>query len=185
MIRFIDLTGQHTLDDDEFRFAWFSTITDKFLEFAGEQTFSSWADFLEAFKEHIRDDNPAHGYRNLSRFKSLYPKDRPVTNMFEFAEKLSGSRLLPWQIEFFDNLDKCKTISICLGRNVGKRWVIEIVRAYLASKAVGDFVQWAIGKKKKGQKKKDITVSRHFDEIYLDDMLLEEEIKNNEESKTY
>jgi hypothetical protein len=43
MIRFIDLTGQIT---DEFEFALYDTITDKFVEYSGNQTWSSVDDFI-------------------------------------------------------------------------------------------------------------------------------------------
>jgi len=80
MIRYVDLTGQLTLEDDEFYFAWYDTITDQFLSFAGQQTFSSWDDFMEAFKEYVRDEGPTHGYRDLSRFYGLYSRNIEAGN---------------------------------------------------------------------------------------------------------
>ncbi|ROH98267.1 hypothetical protein EGI16_21560 [Chryseobacterium sp. G0240] len=45
MIRFIDLTGQIYLDDEEKSFAFFDTITDKFCEFSGNQYWDNIEDF--------------------------------------------------------------------------------------------------------------------------------------------
>ena len=37
MIRYIDLSGMITLEDNDFWFAWYNTITDKFLTFHNTQ----------------------------------------------------------------------------------------------------------------------------------------------------
>lgn len=68
MIRFIDLTGQI---DDEFQFAWWNTIVDKFLEFDQAQTWYSWEDFEADFRHEER------GYVHedyLERLRALFPK---------------------------------------------------------------------------------------------------------------
>ncbi len=63
MIRFIDLKEQIT---DDFEFAWYDTILDRFLEFSGSQTWDSWNEFE-------RDFGPTE---NIQRFKNLFPKDK-------------------------------------------------------------------------------------------------------------
>ena len=62
MIRFIDLTGQ--IIDGETDFAWYDTVTDKFLSFSGNQTWNSWDDF-------VTDYNPDETFP-LSRFRDLF-----------------------------------------------------------------------------------------------------------------
>lgn len=59
MLRFINLTGQITEGDHEF--AWYDTIIDKFLEFNGIQTWSTWEDFEQ---DYDGDD--------IKRFKGLF-----------------------------------------------------------------------------------------------------------------
>ena len=69
MIRFINLTGQIFIDDDELYFAWYDTVTDTFLTFSGIQTWDSWEDF-------VRDYNG----KDLKRFHRLMPKMSPKAN---------------------------------------------------------------------------------------------------------
>ena len=47
MIRFINLTGQILIDDDEPHFAWFDTITNEFKKFNDSQDWHSWDEFEE------------------------------------------------------------------------------------------------------------------------------------------
>ena len=54
-------------------FAWFDTVTETFLQFAGEQAWENWDVFLEAY--HLTSSRPA-GVRPLKRFKNLYPKEK-------------------------------------------------------------------------------------------------------------
>ena len=62
MIRFIDLTGQIYLDDEEKSFAFFDTVTDKFCEFSGNQ----YWDNIEDFKSDYTGDD-------INRFVRLMP----------------------------------------------------------------------------------------------------------------
>lgn len=66
MIRFINLTGQITLDDNDFYFAWYNTINSKFMSFDDQQIFCCWASFVSAFNE---EESP---YDELKRFEGLY-----------------------------------------------------------------------------------------------------------------
>jgi hypothetical protein len=50
------------------QFAWFDTVTERFLEYAGTQVWDSWDDFAEDFSE-------ING-RELQRFLSLFPKEQ-------------------------------------------------------------------------------------------------------------
>jgi len=68
MIRFINLTGQITCDDDDFWFAWYDTITNTFMSFDDIQVFDSWEDFVECWKETK--------IYPLERFESLFKKKR-------------------------------------------------------------------------------------------------------------
>lgn len=68
MIRFIDLTGQI---DENFKFAWFDTVTEHFFYFdGGTQIFETWDEFKESFSSSIIWKNI-----NIERFKKLFPKD--------------------------------------------------------------------------------------------------------------
>lgn len=64
MIRFINLTGQLTLDESDPAFAFFDTVTDKFCTFQGFQTWDS----IEEFKKDYEGDD-------IERFLSLIPKN--------------------------------------------------------------------------------------------------------------
>ena len=70
MIRFINLFDQ--ILEDEFQFAWFDTVCDKFIEIEGCYVWSSWSEFSEDFKEFgIKDKSQNF---TLDRFKRLFPK---------------------------------------------------------------------------------------------------------------
>lgn len=45
MIRFIDIGDQ--IEDEEQQFAFFDTVTDRFIEVCGEQVWSSWDELME------------------------------------------------------------------------------------------------------------------------------------------
>ena len=66
MIRFVDLTGQIYLDD-ELCFAWWDTISDRFMEFDECVKFVTWKEFVDAY---LDSDCPYP----LDRFTSLFPK---------------------------------------------------------------------------------------------------------------
>ena len=68
MIRFIDL-GEQILEDYPM-FAWFDTITDTFIEFAGDQRWETWEDFEEAY--NCEEDMPESW--PIERFGGLFPK---------------------------------------------------------------------------------------------------------------
>jgi hypothetical protein len=56
MIRFVDIGHQIIFDPESPRhFAFFDTVTDKFLTFAGEQVFDSWRDFEESFHLSVKE----------------------------------------------------------------------------------------------------------------------------------
>ena len=59
MIRFIDIRNQGVGS----RFAFWDTITDRFLEIEGEQAWDNWDEFLEVAK----------GHSLLKRLKDLCP----------------------------------------------------------------------------------------------------------------
>lgn len=68
MIRFCNLTGQLSLDNDEKAFAFFDTVIDKFCTFNDNQTWTTVEEFTEDFK---LDDET----RSIDRFLRLIPQD--------------------------------------------------------------------------------------------------------------
>jgi len=62
MIRFINLTNQITEDTKEF--AFYNTVTDKFIEFSENQTWQSIDDFIQ---DYIGDE--------INRYLKLIPKN--------------------------------------------------------------------------------------------------------------
>jgi len=69
MIRFIDLTGQITLDEDDFYFAWYNTVNGCFISIDDTQIWDSWEEFEKDVKENNKD-------LNLARFKNLFPENK-------------------------------------------------------------------------------------------------------------
>lgn len=60
MKRFIDLSGQLTLEEDDRYFAWFDTGTDRFETHGGNQTWENWREF-----ESDYEGSELHRYRSL------------------------------------------------------------------------------------------------------------------------
>jgi len=69
MIRFIDLGYQITIEKTR-QFAWFDTISDKFLEFSENQVWDSWGDFVNDFTEDRLWG--IAGIKMLNRFERLF-----------------------------------------------------------------------------------------------------------------
>ena len=67
MIRFVYIPEDAMVVPDSDCFAWFSTVTDEFLDFGGEQVFATWYEFEEAW-----DENRTYP---LERFRGLFPKE--------------------------------------------------------------------------------------------------------------
>jgi len=90
MIRFINLTSQILIDDDELHFAWFDTVIDEFMTFNSSQEWHTWNEFVDDLtiylKEHRAKGSPPiddkfHEKRNaeiLERFRRLYQFDKAV-----------------------------------------------------------------------------------------------------------
>ena len=76
MIRFIDLQKQifaAELNDPEPRsFAFYNTVTDRFLDLDGDQTWHTWEEFVESYACCTR----GVGYP-LDRFAALFPESWP------------------------------------------------------------------------------------------------------------
>ena len=70
MIRICNLSGQITLEDNDFWFAFFDTITDKFLSFDGTPIWENWKDFETDYKTYYGEAKSKS--RPIERFKSLY-----------------------------------------------------------------------------------------------------------------
>lgn len=61
MKRFIDLTGQLTLEDHDRAFAWFDTVTDRFETHGDLQTWETWSEF-----ERDYEGSDLERYRRLA-----------------------------------------------------------------------------------------------------------------------
>ena len=74
MIRFINLTGQIFIDDDEPHFAWFNTITSEFVKFNSSQDWHTWKEFKEDFLTDLKvlQYSFYDVQEELRRFKKLY-----------------------------------------------------------------------------------------------------------------
>jgi len=80
MIRFIEV-GNQVLDDARY-FSWWCTVTDRYLEFNGEQMWETWHEFtIDLHCEHLTNVHAGLSsraeYVDLgSRLLGLYPKYR-------------------------------------------------------------------------------------------------------------
>lgn len=99
MIRFIDLGDQ--ILEGERQFAWYDTVTDSFLEFSGNQVWSSWVEFCEDHFLHF----PTMG--------------QVVTANNEREDLVWFKRLFGWDSHF------CKVHNIEMSRDLvkGENWV--------------------------------------------------------------
>ena len=70
MIRFIDLTDQ--IVEDEYRFAWFDTVTDTFVEIGENYVWDTLWGFINDYH-----NDKAYSKPTLERFLGLYPKSEP------------------------------------------------------------------------------------------------------------
>lgn len=116
MIRFIDLTGQIYLDDEEKSFAFFDTVTDKFCMFSGNQ----YWDNVEDFKNDFTGDDIDRFLRLMQHSiinkwkepkiqldgKELFFKENENISDVEFAISLSVFTLNNKQIKSFLAYDK-------------------------------------------------------------------------------
>ena len=75
MIRYIDLTGRIT--PGGYYFAWFDTVTDKFLSFCDVQVWMSWRDFQGDYFDHCKTAFPDRS-DEIGRFQSLFPVDKRI-----------------------------------------------------------------------------------------------------------
>ena len=66
MIRYVDMTDALELEDGP-AFAWFDTVTDKFISFDTVQIWYDWSDFVADWETEPQ--------RPLDRFKGLFPKN--------------------------------------------------------------------------------------------------------------
>jgi len=67
MIRFINISDQIT--EDEFQFAWYDTVCDRFMDIEGKQVWTSWKEFA---RDYSISGHTYSAYA-LHRFRSLYP----------------------------------------------------------------------------------------------------------------
>lgn len=80
MIRFIDLTGQIFIDDNEPHFAWFTTITDEFLEFNGSCEWNTWKECEEDMRIMCIKDNMGFDdiEKYVKRLKNLHEGNKEL-----------------------------------------------------------------------------------------------------------
>ena len=67
MLRFVDL--RHA-DIAGANFAFFNTVNDRFIELGGEQSWDTWAEFVETWQEFATDGQKQHDF---ARFQQLMP----------------------------------------------------------------------------------------------------------------
>jgi hypothetical protein len=74
VIRYVDLNDQ--IVEGCFEFAWFDTVTDRFFDIDGEQTWESWKDFKHDLVMYMVRGRVPEQEQNetLARFFKLYPK---------------------------------------------------------------------------------------------------------------
>lgn len=91
MIRFIDLRGQ----DTGYEFAFYDTVTDKFCEFDGDQTWDFQEEFIYSFKEEAQYLNAT--YVDVERFLQLMPEWTKQTSSSKEPKPLlnTGNGSLP------------------------------------------------------------------------------------------
>lgn len=65
MVRLVYIGEQITQGNNDF--AWYDTITDEFISFAGQVVFDSWGDFEESYTITAFPHSP------IERFKTLFP----------------------------------------------------------------------------------------------------------------
>lgn len=88
MIRFLNLSNQ--IIDDEPSFAFYDTITDKILSWAGDYVFDSIEEFQESYKvDQYVEDGIVIGMEGIERYLRLIPKD-----FFTFSIKCSPIRVI-------------------------------------------------------------------------------------------
>lgn len=91
MLRFIDLTGQIYLDDEEKSFAFFDTVRDKFCEFSGCQQWDS----IEEFKNDYTGDE-------INRYLSLIPQKFYTYTWKDVSVRLLGEEIVVQPIQYAD-----------------------------------------------------------------------------------
>jgi len=91
MIRFIDLGDQ--ILEGEPQFAWFDTITDRFIELGGTQTWSSWEEFKEDYMGE-KSVNAIPESWDLERFAMLFAWYK-LPEAIEYRKKLKRIPFVP------------------------------------------------------------------------------------------
>lgn len=90
MIRFIDLTGQIYLDEEEVSFAFYDTVRDKFCEFSDTQCWDSIEEFIN---DYTGED--------IERFLRLIPKKiDPLFQWNNVMVSINGKRIETIPIEY-------------------------------------------------------------------------------------
>ena len=69
MIRYVHIRREDEVFPDSGGFAWYSTVTDCFLEFYGNQVWATWERFE---KDYLLGNGDTTC--DLDRFRSLFPK---------------------------------------------------------------------------------------------------------------
>jgi hypothetical protein len=86
MIRFIDMGRQIWIDDQDLDcpqyFAFWDTVTNRFLEFGSEQAWSSWEEFEESLKDQYSD-----GYKMRADYRPYWARCRSLCPEWVFKTK--------------------------------------------------------------------------------------------------
>ncbi len=72
MLRFVDMRRAEAAG---YRFAWWDTVRDMFVELAGDQAWDTWADFEQSQRDALElATTYADAWKDTKRFRGLTPK---------------------------------------------------------------------------------------------------------------
>lgn len=66
MIRLVNISAEDEVTTGGYCFAWFDTVTEKFLEYCGTQVWETWNEFEQDWIEDVSHTPP------IERFKTLF-----------------------------------------------------------------------------------------------------------------
>lgn len=82
MIRFIEIGGQiYPYGENRFVFAWYDTVTSRFLSFNYSQTWETWEEFEEDYKKDMKFiTDSSNKFNDLKRFKRLFAEKENIND---------------------------------------------------------------------------------------------------------
>jgi hypothetical protein len=70
MIRYVNIPAEAEVIPGSPAFAFFDTVTDRFVELAGSQVWANWHDFAQDFEA-----DPPNSCQPIDRFRNLLPPE--------------------------------------------------------------------------------------------------------------